>query len=176
VNAVKAVRLDFERAWAAGNRAQARAIVLDAYKTLRRQGMSTTDSHNAVLDLVPFSWDAISHVKPARDFIGDVVTKDGRKLDRSMGRRSGRTEKYEVRSLDVWGNARDGFEVNNSFRAGHVEVPPHASDRDFLRALRDGGFLSAASSGGVVIKWEDDVHADVNLRRSDMPLLQLSRV
>lgn len=45
---------------------------------------------------------------------------------------------YEVRSLDVWGNARDGYEVNNSFRVGEVVVP---EDGDVIQALLDAGHL-----------------------------------
>ena len=29
---------------------------------------------------------------------------------------------WETRSYDVWGNARDGYEVNNSFRTGEVTI------------------------------------------------------
>jgi len=29
---------------------------------------------------------------------------------------------WELRSYDVWGNARDGYEVNNTFRAGEVTI------------------------------------------------------
>ena len=29
---------------------------------------------------------------------------------------------WELRTYDVWGNARDGYEVNNTFRAGEVTI------------------------------------------------------
>lgn len=29
---------------------------------------------------------------------------------------------WELRTYDVWGNARDGYEVNDSFSAGEVEL------------------------------------------------------
>ena len=36
---------------------------------------------------------------------------------------------YEIISYDVWGNARDGFNVNQSFHTGVlVEIPDDASD------------------------------------------------
>lgn len=45
---------------------------------------------------------------------------------------------YEVRSLDVWGNAAEGFEVNDSFRAGEIYIPPEA---DPIPLLVEAGFL-----------------------------------
>lgn len=42
-------------------------------------------------------------------------------------------ETYELVSYDVWGNAEDGWEVNQSFRTGHeIQVPVGASDKKFL--------------------------------------------
>lgn len=37
--------------------------------------------------------------------------------------RAGIPERWGVRSLDVWGNPEDGFEVNETFRAGTIVVP-----------------------------------------------------
>lgn len=42
-------------------------------------------------------------------------------------------ETYELVSYDVWGNAEDGWEVNQSFRTGTtIRVPKGASDKKFL--------------------------------------------
>lgn len=32
------------------------------------------------------------------------------------------TTRWEVRTYDVWGNAKDGYDVNQSFRSGEVEL------------------------------------------------------
>ena len=40
----------------------------------------------------------------------------------STGRR-GPVQRWEVSELEVWGNAQDGFDINNAFRAGVLEVP-----------------------------------------------------
>lgn len=49
---------------------------------------------------------------------------------------------YEFVSLDVWGNARDGFEVNNAFRTGTtVEIPDEADHKAIVRILKDEGIL-----------------------------------
>jgi hypothetical protein len=44
--------------------------------------------------------------------------------------------KYEVISYDVWGNSRDGFEVNQAFHTGdYIELPDDASDYLINRRL-----------------------------------------
>lgn len=37
--------------------------------------------------------------------------------------RAGRPEVWDVQTLDVWGNAEDGWEINNWYRAGEVRIP-----------------------------------------------------
>lgn len=67
---------------------------------------------------------------------------------------------FEVRSLDVWGNEEDGFEINQSFRAGQILLPvfeveynvgmPQAfkswdvSDATIVNTMREEGFLRDA--------------------------------
>ena len=51
--------------------------------------------------------------------------------------------KYEVHSLDVWGNARDGWEVNQAFHTGIcIEIREGDSDEDILQKLADADILS----------------------------------
>lgn len=49
---------------------------------------------------------------------------------------------YNVNTLDVWGNAVDGFEVNNQFSAGTVYVPPNG---DVVQILVDAGHLNESA-------------------------------
>ncbi len=48
---------------------------------------------------------------------------------------------YEVRSLDVWGNAVDGYEINDQRRIGEVYLRPTDGDPDVLQPLIDAGLL-----------------------------------
>ena len=50
--------------------------------------------------------------------------------------------KYVVCSLDVWGNADDGYDVNDSHCVGHIELDPEISDQAVIQALIDQGFLT----------------------------------
>lgn len=44
---------------------------------------------------------------------------------------------WNVHSLDVWGNEDDGFEVNNEFKAGTVELPYGATDEELLKIFKE---------------------------------------
>lgn len=50
---------------------------------------------------------------------------------------------FEVHNLDVWGNAVDGYDVNNSFRCGEVDIPDNADHAAIIRALKDAGLIRA---------------------------------
>ena len=48
--------------------------------------------------------------------------------------------RYEVISYDVWGNARDGWNVNQAFYTGRfVEIPEGATNEQIVRILKDAG-------------------------------------
>lgn len=53
--------------------------------------------------------------------------------------------KYKVKSLDVWGNKEDGYEINQEFYAGDIEIPdtePFSNDdQAILDILIEKGFL-----------------------------------
>ena len=48
-------------------------------------------------------------------------------------------ETWEVHSLDVWGNAREGWDVNAAYRAGEVEIPTenHWNRNAIFNAIKD---------------------------------------
>lgn len=49
---------------------------------------------------------------------------------------------YQWIEYDVWGNKRDGYEVNQSFTTSvEVSLPDGASDRQILQALKHAGIL-----------------------------------
>jgi hypothetical protein len=61
---------------------------------------------------------------------------------------------YEILSFDVWGNAAEGFEVNNQFRRGEIYLRPHETALDVVRQLIEHGALlpgaEAALLGGTL--------------------------
>jgi hypothetical protein len=76
--------------------------------------------------------------------------------------------KYEVITYDVWGNARDGFEVNQAFYSGRtVTLPENASDYLINRRLSLQG-----------VKWDGEPEYSLygELKRNGMPALELRAV
>lgn len=60
---------------------------------------------------------------------------------------------YKLYAYDVWGNEKEGYEVNNVYSAlvgtnlfdavsVEVELPPDASDRDIIKSIKDSGWLN----------------------------------
>lgn len=48
--------------------------------------------------------------------------------------------KYTVHGLDVWGNRRDGFSVNDVYPShATIELPDDATDKQIIQALKDIG-------------------------------------
>lgn len=75
--------------------------------------------------------------------------------------------KYEIISYDVWGNARDGFEVNNAFHTGEfVELDGQESDYTINRRLGVRG-----------VTWDGDPDYTLygTLKRNGMPAMELRK-
>jgi hypothetical protein len=50
---------------------------------------------------------------------------------------------YEIIRYDVWGNEKDGFEVNDAHHTGvFVSLTKDASDEQIIRALKNEGYIS----------------------------------
>lgn len=48
-------------------------------------------------------------------------------------------KRFNIFTLDVWGNEAEGFEVNDRFRAGSIDVSDEATDAEIWLALVDDG-------------------------------------
>lgn len=49
---------------------------------------------------------------------------------------------YDVHALDVWGNKRDGFEVNDVYpSSGKVTLRDNSTKKDVIQALKREGFI-----------------------------------
>jgi hypothetical protein len=76
--------------------------------------------------------------------------------------------KYEVITYDVWGNTREGFEVNQAFTTGRtITLPENASDYLINRRLGVRG-----------VKWDGEPEYSLygELKRNGMPALELRAV
>lgn len=51
---------------------------------------------------------------------------------------------YDVHTYDVWGNARDGYSVNDRYmRQAKIELPDEVDDKAIIRALKSAGIVRA---------------------------------
>lgn len=77
------------------------------------------------------------------------------------------TTTYQVISYDVWGNSRDGFEVNAAYTTNtYIEVSESTSDRAINRRLGVRG-----------ISWDGDERTLYGtVKRNGMPALELRAV
>ena len=86
---------------------------------------------------------------------------------------------FKVLSIDVWGNARDGWEENDYFNAGTIETKSEYPDaRELFKALRAADILAPAkhARGLVINDYNNDREFFTVCRANGKPLLQLSRL
>jgi len=87
---------------------------------------------------------------------------------------------WELRTYDVWGNADDGYEVNDSYRAGTHDfaavMTAHniGTDRCFVSAeSTDREIKKVLGITGAIEVTGDDVNYYVNRKRDGYPLCEL---
>lgn len=88
---------------------------------------------------------------------------------------------WEIRTYDVWGNSKDGFEVNDSYRSGEVtirckvEVNNAGTPQEFLSASpSDSQIRAALSLHRFKLETDgDDLHIYVNRARDGYPCGEL---
>ena len=84
---------------------------------------------------------------------------------------------WELRTYDVWGNAKDGYEVNDTYRAGKVtlrckvEVNNAGTPQEFLSAFpSDSHIRKALSLRRFKLETDgDDLHILVNRAKDGYP-------
>jgi len=51
---------------------------------------------------------------------------------------------FPVLSIDAWGNQEDGYEWNQWFNVGSIDLDLDAENREIIRAMVDAGYLTKA--------------------------------
>ena len=83
------------------------------------------------------------------------------------------TIKYAVCSLDVWGNAAEGYDVNDSHNIGTIELDPQITDSALVQALIDQGFLTANALELAEIECNDESFIHIMDKADCRPVLNL---
>ena len=82
--------------------------------------------------------------------------------------------KWNVYSLDVWGNAEDGYEVNDRSKVGSIDIDSTFSDNQLLKALVDAGIATMKKSDKNHIQIDgDDEWISIDYRGK--PVFQLEK-
>ncbi len=100
------------------------------YKRLKDQ----TAAHNATLEEMagPYNRNESEAEYDHRHKVSDAL--------RGIKPRNRPVHDYRIQSLDVWGNAKEGYEVNQSFNTNrYVELPEHPDNDDIIKALQKAG-------------------------------------
>ena len=62
---------------------------------------------------------------------------------------------FPVLSIDAWGNPEDGYEWNQWFHVGTIDLDLDAEDRDIIRAMVNAGYLTSAALESAVVEDDD---------------------
>lgn len=83
-------------------------------------------------------------------------------------------QRWAVFALDVWGNARDGFEINDRSRLRErLLIPCDASNNDYIRALKSEGLLNKRCHFKSFRIDGDDRSISIDARKTGEPIYQL---
>ena len=58
-------------------------------------------------------------------------------------------QKYKVLSIDAWGNCEDGYEWNNWFDVGSIEIDINSSESEIMQAMFDADYITDSNGGYV---------------------------
>jgi hypothetical protein len=70
---------------------------------------------------------------------------------------------FPVLSIDAWGNETDGYEWNQWFNVGSIDLDLDAEDREIIQAMVNAGYLTALALESAAV--EDDDYNIVILDR-----------
>ena len=62
--------------------------------------------------------------------------------------------KYQVLSIDAWGNQEEGYEWNNWHKVGFIDISTRDTEQDILEKMYINGFINNITGADI----EDDQH------------------
>lgn len=79
---------------------------------------------------------------------------------------------YIIVDYDVWGNEKDGYEINQEFHLGTVEIPNMATDKQILNILEKNGYLKSDLRKIKVVDWAEG-RIEIFKRKGEYPMYGL---
>lgn len=137
-----------------------RRHITDVFRRHYKKTGDEVTAWNATLEEVggPFAQGMPTPAWLKRHIVGAIVRHVSTGVVRRSAKRAGKIETWTVKSADAWSDGEGGWTWNQSFHAGTLELPYHASTNEILKAMRDQGYLSDKSKGRVRV--EDMGHMD----------------
>jgi len=74
------------------------------------------------------------------------------------------TNVFKVLSIDAWGNCEDGYDWNNWFNVGEIELPESPSNEQILKCALNAGYITQIDGGDVDDDQFNYVIVDKNTR------------
>lgn len=59
------------------------------------------------------------------------------------------TQTYKVLSIEAWGNKEEGYDWNNWFNVGTVDIDLETDDQSIMQAMLDAGYITNTHGGYV---------------------------
>jgi|CXWL01.1.fsa_nt_gi hypothetical protein len=84
---------------------------------------------------------------------------------------------WKIITYDVWGNEKDGYEINQSFYSGReVELPAEPEDEQVRAALIEAGYLKKSNQlRHLEFDGDGDGFVRVSRKRDSYPIVELQR-
>lgn len=78
---------------------------------------------------------------------------------------------------DVWGNAEDGWEVNDLCVAIEgIEIAENATDNDIIEYLIQNGFIWEGMKDDIVIEWTQPEFIEIYIDNDEYPMYPVGRL
>ena len=79
---------------------------------------------------------------------------------------------FPVLSIDAWGNETDGYEWNQWFNVGSIDLDLDAANHDIIRAMVNAGYLTALALESAAVE-DDDYNLVIVDRETREPVFAI---
>jgi hypothetical protein len=79
---------------------------------------------------------------------------------------------FPVLSIDAWGNLEDGYDWNQWFNVGSIDLDLDAENRDIIRAMVNAGYLTALALESAEVE-DDDYNLVIVDRETREPVFAI---
>ena len=79
---------------------------------------------------------------------------------------------FPVLSIDAWGNLEDGYEWNQWFNVGSIDLDLDAEDRQIIQAMVNAGYLTALALESAEVE-DDDYNLVIVDRETREPVFAI---